>query len=265
MSRAVFAAAALATAAGLASANTITGAYVGHTYTVGLSTTAGTFAVGALNHTWTNGIGDAARFNGTYGTFCIDNRLVTGNQTQFTLVGITSAPTSTAGNFGNPGFSYTAEQEKRLAAVVKAARAAGLMGNRGEFIAPSGNASHWAAALQLLIWESLWESTVGAGWDLNAGNFQLNSTNSTVTNRVNWLKNGGSANGVTITVANSATNLYNTGLGGIRALSGSTGSINERGQDQLVIIPLPPAAWAGISSLAGVIGFGYIRRRNLRA
>lgn len=31
------------------------------------------------------------------------------------------------------------------------------------------------------------------------------------------------------------------------------------------IIPLPPAAWAGISSLIGVAGLGYIRRRRMMA
>lgn len=33
-------------------------------------------------------------------------------------------------------------------------------------------------------------------------------------------------------------------------------------QDQLTIIPLPPAAWAGLSTLAGVGFVGYIRRRK---
>jgi hypothetical protein len=35
-------------------------------------------------------------------------------------------------------------------------------------------------------------------------------------------------------------------------------------QDQFVMIPLPPAAWAGFGTIAAVIGFGYIRRRSLR-
>jgi hypothetical protein len=37
------------------------------------------------------------------------------------------------------------------------------------------------------------------------------------------------------------------------------------GQSQsFVIVPLPPAAWAGVASLAGVFGFGYLRRRSFR-
>ncbi len=34
-------------------------------------------------------------------------------------------------------------------------------------------------------------------------------------------------------------------------------------QDMLTIVPLPPAAYAGMGTLAGVIGLGYIRRRRL--
>ncbi len=33
-------------------------------------------------------------------------------------------------------------------------------------------------------------------------------------------------------------------------------------QDQLTLIPLPPAAWAGLGSLAGVMAIGYVRRRK---
>ena len=29
------------------------------------------------------------------------------------------------------------------------------------------------------------------------------------------------------------------------------------------MVPLPPAGWAGISTLVGAMGFGYIRRRRL--
>lgn len=31
---------------------------------------------------------------------------------------------------------------------------------------------------------------------------------------------------------------------------------------QLTVVPLPPAAWAGFSTMAGVIGIGYVRRRR---
>jgi hypothetical protein len=37
------------------------------------------------------------------------------------------------------------------------------------------------------------------------------------------------------------------------------------GQDFLTIVPLPSAAWAGMGSLALVLGTGYVRRRNQQA
>jgi hypothetical protein len=35
-----------------------------------------------------------------------------------------------------------------------------------------------------------------------------------------------------------------------------------RAQDQLALVPLPPAAWAGLSTLAGVAGLSIVRRRK---
>ncbi len=51
-----------------------------------------------------------------------------------------------------------------------------------------------------------------------------------------------------------------------RTYNAASGSWEYSGnrQDQFVMVPLPPAAWAGLGTIAGVIGFGYIRRRSLR-
>lgn len=61
----------------------------------------------------------------------------------------------------------------------------------------------------------------------------------------------------------------NGSLYGVRVLqlwdSYSNGVGTGNHQDMLTIIPLPPAAYAGIGSLLGVLGFGVIRRRRLRA
>jgi hypothetical protein len=42
----------------------------------------------------------------------------------------------------------------------------------------------------------------------------------------------------------------------------SDGSDGALAQDQLTIVPLPPAAWAGMGSLAGVMAIGFVRRRR---
>jgi len=36
----------------------------------------------------------------------------------------------------------------------------------------------------------------------------------------------------------------------------------SRAQDQLALVPLPPAAWAGLSTLAGIAGLSVVRRRK---
>ena len=69
---------------------------------------------------------------------------------------------------------------------------------------------------------------------------------------------------------NWATGAANGSLYGVRVLrlwqnrSGTDGNYTYSGehQDQLTLIPLPPAAWAGLSTLAGVGFVGYIRRRK---
>lgn len=42
----------------------------------------------------------------------------------------------------------------------------------------------------------------------------------------------------------------------------NNGEYSGNRQDQLTLIPLPPAAWAGLGSLAGVMAIGYVRRRK---
>jgi len=65
---------------------------------------------------------------------------------------------------------------------------------------------------------------------------------------------------------NWAMNPANGDTSGVRVLRLWATYINgEYGgfrQDQLTLIPLPPAAWAGLGSLAGVMAIGYFRRRK---
>jgi hypothetical protein len=201
----------------------------------------GSYYVGALNHAWSGGTGAAARFNGTFGTFCIDEQNVSSATHVFNLVDITSAPITTTGNAGNSGSSYTSVQAHRLDAVARAAQAAGYLDGRGGFVGSNNDA---AAAVQLLIWDSVWEPTAGAGWSLTGGTFQVN-VSAAVSN-------------IFSTLAASATGLFNVnGPLIVRSLSSS------EGQDQLVLIPLPAAAYAGIGGLAAAFGVTRVHRRNL--
>jgi hypothetical protein len=63
------------------------------------------------------------------------------------------------------------------------------------------------------------------------------------------------------------------GMFGVRVMRlwdtrlGSPGSYSYSGdhQDQLVLVPLPRAAWAGMSMMGGVVGMAYVRRRRQQA
>jgi hypothetical protein len=68
---------------------------------------------------------------------------------------------------------------------------------------------------------------------------------------------------------NWAVGAGDNGLRGVRVLrlfnrrpDGTDGGVR---QDLLTIVPLPPAAWVGLTSLAGIGAFGYVRRRSFRA
>lgn len=52
-------------------------------------------------------------------------------------------------------------------------------------------------------------------------------------------------------------------LGNVRVLNlWANAAHTQFAQDQLTLIPLPPAAWAGLSALGGVFGMRYVRRRS---
>lgn len=100
-------------------------------------------------------------------------------------------------------------------------------------------------ALQLAIWYSEGELSSPANPNGLNGAFAANSD---AVAMFNWAK------GVAIANPN---NFY-----GVRVLQLFNAS-GTNAQDLLTIVPLPPAAYAGMGTLAGVIGMGYIRRRRL--
>lgn len=257
----------IATAAALAlvgqaattvSADTIQGAFNG-SFGAAVNVTGGYSAV-ALRHNWSNGTGAAAQFAGSnIYTFCMDRnpaQSVPNGQTPptFTLGAVTDAPNPTSGNASNPNSRYTADQQRRLNAVMTAARNAGYLNNLGQFVALSN--ANAASAIQVLVWESLWEANpigtpvTGATWNLTTGNFQVTSGWSNISS-------------IVASLITSATSIYNNASSPILVRSLISGGTATSGQDQAVMVPLPPAAFAGLGTLAGVIGLGYIRRRRL--
>lgn len=61
----------------------------------------------------------------------------------------------------------------------------------------------------------------------------------------------------TWTITGFVSGFRNSSLGGENSVG-----LDIFGQTMLAVVPLPPAAWAGLSTLAGVAGVGIIRRRR---
>jgi len=98
-------------------------------------------------------------------------------------------------------------------------------------------------ALQLAIWFSEGELTNGTTFFSLYANY---TSNTLALNLFAWASNP----------------LHNLGsLWDVRVLQ-LFNSDRSNAQDILTIVPLPPAAYAGLGTLAGVIGMGYIRRRR---
>lgn len=221
---------------------------------------------GGYRHKFWGGTGEAARFNtGTSEAnasevlgFCVDRNFLHESVNTYTLVGVQGAPVLP--NEGNAGAPYTAIAENRLNAMAKAGRAMGILDSRGFLDASftTGNADSnltigavtttrkkWVDAFQKLAWESLYEAD-GAGltWNLGAGAYT----------------NGASSGAAANALITQATTFLNSNI--LVRILGVQGSNSNQGQDMLVLIPLPPAAWAGLSTMAGVFGLAYIRRRK---
>ncbi len=131
-------------------------------------------------------------------------------------------------------------------------RAGGTFGG----FAPSGS-SALTTALQLAIWYSEGElNNVTSTGNTTYADYSTYTGNTAAVAMYNWAR------------TNNDGSLYNVR---VLQLYNSNGS---NAQDQLTIlspaqllnfVPLPPAAFAGLGTLAGVIGIGYIRRRRLAA
>jgi hypothetical protein len=245
---------------------------------------------GGYQHKFWGGTGAAAAFNtGTteanasvIRSFCTDPNLLNSAEAhEYTLVRVTDAPLLRTGNAGgsgspNEGTTYTAIAERRLNAIALAGRDMGLLDGRG-FLAssvdsanPDGNLTIdsqsvarklWVSTLQLLVWESLYENDVTSAphgiWnlaDVGADDYEPGLSNASLN----------AFNAITARAATYFNNVNTEILVRILGVSIGSGDTNQ-GQDQMVLVPLPPAGWAGIGSLAGVLGLSVVRRRKLQA
>lgn len=169
--------------------------------------------------------------------------------------------------FFTPGTSYFVEY-----ATSAVSGGGGAVGGQD----PIGSATAW-----------LFSRTISGllSWDIGSGNTTFDVNNITHNKAVqeaiwqleqeNWSYSGAASTIGKIRDAVKAQALADSdgSLYGVMVMrlwqnrSGSPGNYSFSGnvQDQLVLIPLPPSAWAGLSMLAGLAGLAYMRRQRLRA
>jgi len=209
-------------------------------------------AVNSATVPFTGGLLAEGGASTTVYTFCMDpNYLNTANPATYHIIPVTDAPFPATGNA--TGLDYTTVHEAAVNATALAAESVGLMDSRG-FLTTAFQTSRssnvtisgftftkakWIEGLQTKIWQNLGIS----GGSLNAGNLAVRNA-----------------------IDSFRTPFLNAGIR-VRVLGVDLGG--NRGQDQLclvdqerVLIPLPPAAFAGMGALACVACFGVIRRRK---
>lgn len=234
---------ALSAASGMASATSVTfnrdsslDALAGGVSVFSVARTAGHIGF-IYNPNPAPGTGGGQFASGSFATFCIELDQTAGGAA-YNIVDLSAAPNPPTGgaNPNNPN-SYGSAIATRIATAAKAGMLAGWIGSDLSLIT-SGNASTdkaRMAAIQAVIWEAIYDT---GSFDRTSGN--VVSTSVTMNSMWDQL----------------AAHFANDGqVAGLRA------AVSSNRQDQLYVVPLPPAAFAGLATLVGIAGVSRIRRR----
>ncbi len=182
----------------------------------------GTYYAGHMNHVFTSG----DRQGESFSTFCIDfaEHANTSGAT-YEIVDIADAPM--------PGTPYGQVIAGRINAVVANAVAKGWIDNKLQANTSETDYLAKMGAIQAAIWEAF-----GSPIEVN----DYRTTNS-LAHYYNTLMDSQSFDS-------------NLRLNGLKAV------VAEGQQDMLYVVPLPPAAFAGLGMLGGIAGVRTIRRRK---
>lgn len=237
MKNIVLVSAALSAAAGMASAADFNARWdsISRTGYVVTVSGFGSSAAGYMNHTYNAssprpGIGQFE--NANFSTFCIEIQGVQGGFRDFDIVQIDDAP--------NPGSSYGTARADLVHAAIKAAINLGWI-NKDLSLNTGTNAQ--IAAIQAAIWSAVSSTSPGA---------------------VSFSDDSSVAGSADITEADNAYSLLLSTAAGFAPgtrVSGLRAMVNSGSQDMLYVVPLPPAAFAGLATLVGVAGVARLRRR----
>lgn len=183
------------------------------------------YAAGHLSFGY-DGAGDRGigQFSGgNFSTFCIELQNVAGGSRSYDIASLSDAPNPSGGG-GIP--SYDAADVAEVAIVLNAAVALDWI--NADLSAGSAVSNERLAAIQGHIWQSLFD---GASFSVNNASVQTQMNN------------------LSAQFDNSQTS-----FAGLRAM------VNADSQDQLYVVPLPPAALAGLMTLGGLAGVKRLRR-----
>lgn len=185
-------------------------------------------------------------------TFCLEtNEFVSFGPSYFVEYAASAAGGGSGGSIGGQDALSSATAWLYSQAIGSPGGLASVFGGSGFNIADSGH----QRAMQEAIWmleEENWEpGGPGTGSAYSVAN-QVAAWRDALIGQAN-------ANGTGSLFGVMVARLWTS-----RSFNSSTGlwQFDGAGQDLLVLIPLPPAAWAGIGTLAAVIGFSYMRRRS---
>lgn len=214
-----------ASAASIASADSIDVRYTGiagGSSAMQLKVGSGTYYAGHMNHQFTSGSNAGDRFS----SFCIDfsERANTSGAT-YQIVDIADAPM--------PGTPYGQVIAGKINAVVANAAALGWIDNRLQADTEQSDYLAKMGAIQAAVWEAF-------GSDVKIGSSR---TSNALENYYNILMDD---------------NSFDSSL----RLNGLKAIVAEGQQDMLYVVPLPPAAFAGLGMLGGIAGIRTIRRRK---
>lgn len=214
-----------ATATGAAMADSVDLKYTGISgghNAMKLKVGGGTYYAGHMKHLHTGG--DKA--GQSFATFCIDfAENANGSGDTYQLVDIADAPM--------PGTPYGQAIADRINAVVANAAALGWIDNRLQADASQSDYVAKMGAIQAAIWEAFGSP--------------VNVASSRTTNALEHY--------YTILMD---TNTFDENL----RLQGLMAAVAEGQQDMLYVVPLPPAAFAGLGMLGTIAGVRTIRRRK---
>lgn len=162
----------------------------------------------------------------TFSTFCIEIDQGAGGLKMFDIVDLAAAPNPATGGNPNDPNPYGNTIATNISKVVAAA--IGLNWINADLSVNTATNTQ-LAAIQGEIWKAIYGNV---SYSSGAMGTQASTLASTVT-----------------------AGTYGSVVSGLRAM------VASNGQDQLYVVPLPPAAFAGLATLAGIAGVSRLRRR----